>query len=136
MKPFAVIFGLGASVLSIIVLMFLATQTTCDIYTTSWFQNLLQIIIILETGIIVSESVTDSTAREVGIDSIVVIIASVITHIIYYNSGIILFSGQWLFFDLIKKLFIPTLVVTCFASFNGAQGVTSFIAKQKLKKVG
>ena len=109
MKPFAVIFGLGASVMSIIVLMFLATQTTCDIYTMSWFQNLLQIIIILETGIIVSESVTDSTAREVGIDSIVVIIASVITHIIYYNSGIILFSGQWLFFDLIKKLFIPTL---------------------------
>ena len=71
-----------------------------------------------------------------GIDSVIVIIVSVATNIFYFNQGIALFSGEWLIFDLMKKLFIPTLVVTGFAGFNGADGVTKLMVRHKLRNAG
>lgn len=137
MKPLATVAGLGISLIG--VLSFITgnlPQLQFQPFTANEFQNLLLIFVIIEIGVICTEAIADSTAREVLIDTILAIVVSYVVNKLYFKQGIILFSGQFLYPDLIKKLFIPTLIVTGFAGLNGAEGVTKFINRQKLKKVG
>lgn len=137
MKPFATIAGLGVSLIfALPFITAIAPQLGFDPYTANEFQNMLLLLVIIEMGVICAEAVADSTAREVGIDTILAIAVSYIVNKIYFNQGIILFSGQWLLTDLIKKLFIPVLIVTGFAGLSGASGITKLINNRKLRKVG
>ncbi|MCR5146670.1 MAG: hypothetical protein K6B70_04935 [Clostridia bacterium] len=136
MKPGAVVLGILTSLACIACIVSILPSCGYETYTANEFHNIILVFISLEAGVICAEAVADSAAREVGIDTIIVLIVSVIAEKYALAHGIILFSGQLLLPSLVKMLFIPILFVTAWAGFNGTSGVSHLISLSKRKKVG
>lgn len=137
MKALSIIVGIIASTLSIEIIVSNCPQHGYSPFTTNKFLNIMLILIVLEIAIIFTECTADSTAREIGFDSILAIIDAYATYKInIFKDNTILFSGECTSSQIELRLFIPILFITAWSGLNGSTYVTSKLAAHKLKKVG
>lgn len=137
MKPFSALVGLVTSALALGLLVFLASNQWIELYNTIPFFNVCIIILILEAGVIATEAHIDSASKELVVDSIIVVAVSICTVLYYYYfDGGYIFTGRYNYYDLLLKLCIPAFIVDVFAALNGAEFVSSLVAKKKIEKVG
>lgn len=127
MKWFSFFVGLGCSLLTLIVLGTLGKETSIEVYTPSLFTNFLEIFLILEIGVISTEALLDSTAREVALDTIVVIGIAAATTYIYNEYQVIIFYSNYLTKEAAERLVIPDALAVLFACF-GRTKVSSWLS--------
>ena len=86
----------------------LGMETTIEIFTYNYFENFLELFIVLFVPMMVCEAFTIENPKEILIDLLVCIIATGLTYFVYYKIwGIMIFSGCYNFFGLLKALAIP-----------------------------
>lgn len=130
MKLFSYIIGMIVCFLTVIVLVTIGNETPYEIYTTNRFTNFLEIFLILEIGAISTETVIDSTAREVAIDTLVVFVVAAITNYVYFEYNIILFYPNNVSRTIASRLLVPATITNLFASYGREKISESFRKKE------
>lgn len=89
----------------------LGMETTIEIFTYNYFENFLELFIVLFVPMMVCEAFTIENPKELLIDLLVCIFTTGLTYLVYYKIwGILIFSGCYNFFGLLKALGIPYAV--------------------------
>ncbi|MBR1654350.1 MAG: hypothetical protein IJ690_05320 [Clostridia bacterium] len=126
----AILGGILAALITILALITFGTQTPIEVYSVSRFQNFLILFFILEITSIAVEFGMDSLSKDVAVDTLVAILIAIITTTVNYKKGLILFSGNVLLFELVKKMIIPGGVMILFACL-GSSHVSKLLTEKK-----
>lgn len=111
--------GVIVSFALLAILSVLGTQTPIEVYSQNKFQNAMTIFLLFEITAIAVEVATDSKSKEVGMDTVIVLIITICTYL-YYSKfhGILLFSGNIVFLELLKKMAVPSIITIIFSAFG------------------